>query len=154
MRHSKKLMRLLLLLVLGIWGAIAYRIYASIVAGDSSGTSLHVPSEPDKNRPVEPYVYAKDVRDPFRYVLPRRRDTSKLHAVTEPPVVWTPPPFRLTGILVAQKNKTVMLEGSNGSAFFLHEGDTLSGVRILKIKDKTVSYAYQKKKMEWVLEGP
>ena len=154
MRHSKKLTRLLLVLLLAIWGTVLYRIYASMIGQDAPIVSAHLPSNFDALQHSSAYVYVNDVRDPFRYVVSAKRDSTMKHAAIKPQVVWTPPPYKLSGILLANKKKTVMLEGPNGAAFFLHEGDTLSGVKILKIKEKVVSYFYQKKKTEWMLENP
>ena len=146
MKHSRKLIQVLLVLVLVVWGTIAYRIYDSINANDASDVSVRLPSGTDASRFTQKYIYVNDVRDPFRYIVPPQRDSTKKHPATKPQIVWTPPPFKLSGILMAKKKKTAMLEGTDGSVFFLHEGDTLKGMKVLKIQDRSVEYRFTKRK--------
>jgi hypothetical protein len=153
MKPSSKITGVLLVAVVGIWGAISYRIYDSLQSDDSAVVGLRQPGYGGSHQLRDTYVYVDDVRDPFRYKSAARRDSVKKQGVAKEKPLLVPPPYKLSGILIADKRKTALLEGADGSAFFLHEGDTLSGVKIMKISDKTVSYAYQKKKMEWILAG-
>ena len=151
--RSKRLTWPLVTLALSIWGAVAYRIYDSVEGDGIENSGIKIPQ--NINKPIAPnrYVYASDVRDPFRFVLPRRWEDTSGHSMPQKPkVVWSPPPFRLTGILMASKKRTAMLEGQNGAVFFLKEGDTLAGVRVLKIKEQAVKYSYTGKTSDWVLE--
>ena len=149
---NKKVTWALTVLVIAIWGAIAYQVYASMAGADEEAqVRLSVPGS-ETGEQANDYVYLADVRDPFRFVVAARKDTAKKTAAAAQKPVWTPPPMKLTGILRTGKRKTVMLEGNDGSVFFLHEGDTLKGIKLLKIGDLAVSYLYQKKKDEWVMQ--
>jgi Tfp pilus assembly protein PilP len=145
---NKKLTWVLVALVAGIWGTIAYQLYTSMAEDDRDNSPSVSPMQLSSN-PV-PFVYASDVRDPFRYVV-ARRDTTKKVSPTTPTKVWTPPALKLSGILLTGKRRTAMLEGTDGAVFFVHEGDTLRGVKLLKISDQTVGYVYQSKKDEWTI---
>jgi hypothetical protein len=114
--------------------------------------TITVRSEFHSRDTVRSYVYENDFRDPFHFIAPHRSDSLKKAIAKKPP--WSPPPFKLTGILTAGKKHTAMIEGSNGAVFFLHEKDTLSGLKILRIDGQAVTYFYQKKKNDWILERP
>lgn len=138
---------------MGVWGTIAYQIVETISTSKDK-ISGEVKRDQNGGREPESFIYASDVRDPFRYVPPARRDTTHHQAVPKKIVLWTPPPLKLTGILLADKKKTALMEGAGGSMFFLHEGDTLMGVKIIRIKDQVVTYSYTKKKAEWTMVQP
>ncbi len=150
---NKKLTRVLAVLVIAVWGSIGYQVYVSIVQvyGDVAAPASRIDMS-GKEMPV-PYVYASDVRDPFRYVVSARKDSTKRAVYSATLAAWTPPPMKLTGVLFADKVKTAILERSDGVVFFVHEGDTLAGVKVWKIHDRMVRYTYQKKNDEWELPG-
>jgi hypothetical protein len=150
-KNSRKLTWVLLILALGIWGIIGFKIYDSTSTTEEFDLAMKVPRDIAGKREIDRYIYVNDVRDPFRYTEPFRKDTTRKSEAQKP--AWMPPPLKLTGILLANKQRTAMLEGNNGSVFFVHEGDTLSGTRVLKISGNSVTYLYQKKKTEWVLNN-
>jgi hypothetical protein len=141
----------LVLLVVGIWGTIAYQLYASISSADEDGSGSSGLPRMQRQEAAAVFVYSRDVRDPFRYTTIVRMDTTRRSSYQTIPQVWVPPTVKLSGILTTGKRKTAMLERNDGVVFFLHEGDTLRGVKLLKIKAQGVSYVYQKKKDEWGL---
>ena len=153
MRTNKKITWLLAILVIFIWGTVGYRLLDSIDADDSKNVVGHNPPTPAANQSLTNYVYRNDVRDPFRIIMPSRSDSIKTRREI-PKRAWVPPPIKLAGILQGKKKRTAMLEGTNGSVFFLQEGDTLGGVKILRIKDQTVTYLFLKEKKDWVLDQP
>lgn len=155
MKHNRKLTRSLLVLVLLVWGCVAYRIAVSMDGADMNERIPLRPTGAKQNRALNTYHFIEDVRDPFHYKMPTRKDTSgsKSHSA-RPKIVWAPPPFKLNGILYAERKRTAMLEGPNGSIYFLREGDTLGGVKVLKIKSQSVTYSFEKKTTDWVLEHP
>lgn len=150
---NKKVMWSLVVLVVLIWGTIAYQLYAAMSVTDDGVSVLTSPTVLKPPDQMTRYVYLSDVRDPFKYAIPAKRDTSRkaAHGVKAP--AWIPPPMKLTGVMAAGKRKTAILEGNDGLVFFLHEGDTLRGVKLLRISNQAVSYVYRKKKDEWVLRN-
>jgi len=140
-----------MVIVFCVWGAIVYQIARAISSG--KGESIeNVSNEINERIKSVSFVYTNDTRDPFQYVHIGHRDTSKISRQKTPS--WIPPPMKLTGILSAGKKKTVMLEGQTGTVYFLHEGDTLNGIKILKIENKHVSYLFTKKKAIWTIDQP
>ena len=151
MKHSKRLSIILLAVALCVWGTIAYRIYASVDTRETSDSSALHSASGGVEHEANKYIYPGDTRDPFHYIPLVRKDTMTRRAKAE--VVWTPPPFKLSGILGANRKKIAVLKAQNGSAYFLHEGDTLNGLKVLKIKEKAVTYRYHQMNGEWVLEN-
>ena len=151
-RTSKTLPWILFPLVLTIWGIIAFNIAESITVEEDSESNATASPRFNPKISIQKYSYLRDVRDPFQYVAHRRKDTSKKTASSKS--LWTPPPFKLTGILSGGNHHTAMIEGPGGAVWFLKEKDTLSGMKILKISEQAVTYYYQKKKNDWVLERP
>jgi hypothetical protein len=149
---NKRLQKFLVLLVVAIWGMVALRVYGTVALGESderkpetSGAGTH------KKRPA--FLYKADVRDPFYFPASTPRGDSFHASRMIPKPVWKPPPLKLTGILQNKaRKKTVILENTAGTVFFLSEGDTLSGTKILKIGSNEVSYLFQKQKSQWILE--
>lgn len=148
---KKPLMRLLTLLLLTVWGAVAYQIVDTVSTMEEGSPT--VGSRPVGLSSRTPYQYRADVPDPF---TGRPADSGASRTVRKKPgtarVAWTPPPLQLTGILTHIKKATAVLTGPDGSTHFLSRGDTLLGARILKIRQGVVAYIYNRKKAEWVLE--
>jgi hypothetical protein len=136
MKNNKKLTWLLGVLLLGVWGTIAHELVGD-VGGDTDETENGALADADMT--IERYVYDDDVRDPFyaRLRPPVRHDTTKKKPVV-PKQVLALPTLKLTGILTASKKRTAMIEAMNGTVFFLHEGDTLQGVKLTKMTEQTV----------------
>lgn len=149
---NKTLQKFLLLLVVAIWGMVALRVYGTVVSGEADeAKSESSDARAVTRRPA--FVYKPDVRDPF-YFAPavHRGDSTHSRTLPLPKPVWTPPPLKLTGILQNRtRKKTAILENTTGDVFFLSEGDTLSGAKILKIGTSEVSYLFQKQKSQWIL---
>ena len=150
MKNSRKLTLVLLILALGIWGIIGFKIYESTSTNEEFDLAVKVPQDVAGKRDNERYIYINDVRDPFRYAVLLRNDTTKKSIAQRP--VWNPPPQKLTGILTAKRKRTAMLEELNGQVHFLHEGDTLNGMRVLRINTDNIVYRFIKRKAVFKLE--
>jgi hypothetical protein len=150
MKNNKNIIWFLSIVLFSVWGAIGYQIVAGIYQSHDVATLIN--NEPGKEIKSTKYQYSADVRDPFHFFIPSKRDSIK-HNITKPVLpAWVPPLFRLTGILVNKKKRTALVEGSDGSVYFLQPGDTISGVQILKISEKVVIYTYQKKIGDWRIQ--
>lgn len=131
-----------------IWGSIGYQLIGALVEPQTEDVTTIVVETPVAQR-ESLFVYQTSQRDPFTLVRKARRVVAPKPKVEEPP--WTPPPFRLVGIVGHGENNIVMIESPAGDIQFLRVNDTLSGVRILKIERPRVAYSYKKKTVEWVL---
>jgi hypothetical protein len=129
---------------------VAYRIVSPIEDEGVAAVSEILSVANGTNR--TPYEYRSDVRDPFFFgkLKPRRFVHLDAMRVVKPEL--PPAPFRLTGIMTRTKRNTAVLEGSGGSVYFLAEGDTISGIRILKVKAQEVTYLFRKKQLTWSLQ--
>ena len=151
-RVSKKFVWILTVLVVSIWGTITYNIVESMSIEESSDAPVKSQPKSSSRNSIKMFQYTSDVRDPFLFKNHPPKDSLVKHVAAVPSVFL--PPFKLTGILTAGKKHTAMVEGPDGSVFFLQEKDTISGMTILKIKAQAVTYSFQKKTNDWILERP
>jgi hypothetical protein len=150
LRSNKTFVRSLLMVLLCVWGAVAYQVIDTVARMDADPSSSSTNASGRKGRAI--YVYRADVPDPFaRQLLWDPSREFKRKAAKAPKPFWTPPPITLAGILTHPRKATAVLLCPDGSTHFAAQGDTLLGARILKIRQGTVAYLYNKKKAEWVL---
>lgn len=148
MKDRKKLNWILAVSVLCIWGAVAYRLPGAWSDGSDGITSSR--SSPRATGMAVRYVYKSNTRDPFHFSIQTH------HASRNTPGTrsqWTPPSIQLAGILTNNKRKTALIESADGEVHFLCEGDTLHGVKVLRIEDHTVTYSYRHKRARWQLDN-
>lgn len=133
--------------LLAIWGSIGYQILSAV---DSEGSDLVVARvEPLPMEDKEENVDFNHVRDPFRYVVPKlRKDPVKSASVQ----IWVPPPLILTGIVTSGTKKVAVLESPDGATYFLSEGESINGVKMLTILERSVKYEYKKQTRDWALK--
>lgn len=151
MKTNKKIIWLLGTVLVIVWGIIAYQVVAAIYfAGDEEVLGENVMVKSAGTRTAQ-FLYVENVRDPFRYFMPVK-DTIKKSILKPLQTTVLPPPFRLTGIILNAKRRTAVIERQYGNVWFLQEKDTLNGLKVLKIKEKQVTYLYQKRKEVWNLQ--
>lgn len=147
MKAPPILTRILAVMAVSLWGVIGYKVY---VAAHGEGNDHPETDVGESISLHEPYTYKADVRDPFQSIpLPDSANAKRRTAQ----LAWTPPPLKMTGIVGEKGLQTAILEGANGEVSFAHEGETVSGVRIIRIRSGHVVYEYMKVKKEWVLSG-
>jgi hypothetical protein len=150
LKSNKTFVRSLLVVLLCIWGAVAYQVIDTVTRMDADPSSTSKSASGRKGRAF--YMYRADVPDPFRrQLLGDASGESRRKVANTPKPVWMPPPITLAGILTHPRKATAVLLCPDGSTHFAAPGDTLLGARILKIRQGTVAYLYNKKKAEWVL---
>jgi len=151
MKTNKNILRLLVGVLLIVWGLIVYQVISAVYfSGDNEVTNTDKLIK-NKDRTAGQFVYDDKVRDPFQY-RSTKIDTTKRARSKQAAPVWNPPPFNLKGIIEAKAGKMAILEDASGETHFLQRGDTLRGMRILKIESKRVQYIFEKKKSDWLLE--
>ena len=148
MTRSKQLKRLLLALVLGIWSVVAYEVTETL----ASGAKEELPQEArDTTREVRQFVYRDEVNDPF-FGKSLSQDSSRSHRPAIA-IAWTPPPLTLSGIMGKKGKLSALFEATTGEVSFLVEGDTLAGMKILKISSGGITYCYKNQKRTISLDG-
>lgn len=151
MMQNKKMIGLLMVLLVAVWGAIAYQIIEALgdeeVRSETSSAELR-PMKKNQAR----YTYLADVRDPFFHNFSLSGDSVRRSGLLSKGLLRQPPAMELSGIVINNKRKTALLKMKDGQTYFLGEGDTLAGIRILKIQSRSVTYSFAKQKHEWVLQ--
>ncbi len=151
--NHKQITIFLTFLLLGIWGAIVYQLF---ISGNSSESKSGI-DEINNNaglqsNPIK-YEYIANVRDPFSPVVSvKKKAILKTVAPLSQMPIWSPPPYKLTGIVLNDKKKTAMLESADGSIYFLREGDSLGTLKIQSIHQTIVAYSYLNGKGVWNIE--
>jgi hypothetical protein len=133
-----------------VWSGIAYQIL-SAVFNKNDDELFDTASIQSKQNHAAAFQYDESVRDPFRYFIPVVKDTTKKRIGVQP-LMWFPPPMRLTGIIVNENKRTAIIEEPNGNVWFAKERDTLNGVQIMKIGEKQVTYSFQKRTEFWSIQ--
>jgi hypothetical protein len=149
-RHNKKLVWVLAVLVTVIWGVVIYRIVEAVSQGDSGDVTALGPTSVAPSKEGSRVDFKDDVRDPFEF----RADVPKKSIAkkdTTANAAWTEPPFKLVGIMQKDKLTTAVLQRNDGATFFVRKGDTLSGVKILSLDQQMVEYTYRSQKKTWKL---
>jgi hypothetical protein len=150
-KENKKFTGILVFVALAIWGVIAFQLYQALELPDDGDNLNAVQSRRPQGGQTSVFSYRRDVRDPFAYHVAPAPRKDKIVPTTTPKPAWAPPPLKLTGILESGRKQTAMLESPDGAVHFLKEGDTLRGVKLVRIGHSSVKYFFQKKRDEWIL---
>ena len=146
MKAPRQITRILSVAAFAVWGSVAYELYTT-TEGNNSGPIGDMKARDTTTS--NPYIYKTDIRDPFQSVAVRG-----ISRRTQPETTaWAPPPLKLTGLLYGDGGRTAILEGEKGEIHFLGEGDTIAGMRILKIYKSSLLHEYHKQKREWTLDN-
>ena len=153
MKNNRTITFILIVALTSIWGIIFYKIIFGVNAGESA--EIQTEFARWNNSQSHHYEYKEDVRDPFQLVTPGlKKNIIKLVIanLTRTETPWLPPPFRLNGIVLNQKKKVAALEGNDGSMYFISEGDSINGLKIVQISEKRVEYQYSNKVNYWSID--
>ena len=150
MRHNKKLIWVLAVLLTVVWGAVIYRVVEAVSQGDSEDVAAPESANAAPSKESRRIAFGEDVRDPFEFHAEARKTvTARKDTAAKP--AWIEPPFKLVGIMQKDKLTTAVLQREDGVTFFVRKGDTLAGIKILSLDQQTVEYAYQNQKKSWRL---
>ncbi|MEP0823642.1 MAG: hypothetical protein HRF44_12415 [Ignavibacterium sp.] len=141
MKSNRLTVRILAVTLVTIWGAIAYQIVTAVNTGDPEAMEVQTPVRTE-TPPAEAVVFDANVRNPFIIGV---RPITRKKANASLPTPWVPPPLRLVGIVIKGRERMAVLEWPEGTTHFLAEGETLNGVKLLRILDREVEYQYQNK---------
>ncbi len=150
MRHNKKLIWILAVLLTVVWGAVIYRVVEAVSQGDSGDVAVQEPAKTATSRDVNRVEFKEDIRDPFEFRAEIiRKGAAKKDTTAN--AVWTEPPFKLVGIMQKDKLTTAVIQRNDGVTFFVRKGDTLAGMKIFSLDQQTVEYVYRGQRKEWKL---
>ena len=150
MRHNKKLIWVLAVILTLVWGAVIYRIVDAVSQGDTGDAAIQETTKVVSSKETNHIDFSENVKDPFEFrtevhkkVLVQKDSTAKL--------AWTEPPFKLVGIMQKDNLTTAVLQRDDGVTFFVRKGDTLAGLKILTLDQQAVEYVYRGQRKEWKL---
>lgn len=149
-KHTKVIVWLLGILLAVVWGGIGYQLFIKRDADPSpEAIAASAAVSPGSNKAR--YIFDSKVRDPFAYFSTVSQPRKKPERIPLIVHIWTPPPVSLEGVVLGEGKRTVILSTPQGSTFFLSEGDTLRGIKVLKIAANEVAYRYQNKDTNWAI---
>lgn len=150
-----------------IWGHNSYKFFKGIKAADepdllqSSDVSKRIVPEIDVSVLPEEWVYESKYRDPFENRLfvkrpAKKRTQSKKQKNSQTKKVSAPavllPKLRLRGIIADLNGSLAVIEDARQHVFFAHAGDSISGVKIVRVDSTRIACEYQKQKFTLVLK--
>lgn len=143
---------LLLVIVLVIWGLIAYKIYRHIAPKDriSTGNTGHYSYHPHTASDTFTYVLHTGYRDPFLGTLPKKHKKMIHKKHTKPPLkknkIKHPfPGLTYRGLVnpkTAKRERIFMIE-INGKNELFKIGQRVSGVKLLNGNENEVQIQFQ-----------
>ncbi len=156
---NKKLSWILLPVVLGIWGMIGWKVYASMNS-EKAGFSSELPQTAsfDTSKVPEKYQLNINYRDPF-LDLPVANNSSvaskhypdaakKADQVKEPPPTIVPPTIQYYGLVKeTTSNKTVGFLRVNGETHFVKQNDVVHGIQVEKMWADSVALRIDSKRL-------
>jgi hypothetical protein len=149
-RHNKKLIWVLGVVLTVVWGAVIYRIIDAVSQGDAGDASVREPTKVASSKETNRIEFKEGVRDPFEFLAEvHKKSITKKDSSAN--AAWTAPPFKLVGIMQKDKLTTAVLQRDDGVTFFVRKGDTLGGLKILSLDQQTVEYLYRSQKKSWKL---
>lgn len=151
-KSARLLTRILAVLLLVIWGEVAYQLVKSRHQAQVATSAAPAYSLLRSNNARVHYVFKDNVRNPFAFFNPVphvRKDPKVVPLIVH---IWTPPPIYLEGVMLGGGKRTAILTNGSGQTFFLAQGDTIDGVMILNVNDRRVIYSYDRKDSSWTVE--
>ena len=159
MNKNNLLVGLLIIVAVIVWGHNFYSIFLGVTAPDeevyqpetdflvqTNGSKL---PEEDQNT----FVYRAKYRDPFKPAAKRATQDAKVQkskTINRPaPKATIPfPQLRFGGVIRDGQGLLALIHLPNGDSRFLSVGDSLQGVRILKVEDKLLKCSFQDREYE------
>ncbi|MBW8050715.1 MAG: hypothetical protein FVQ77_10360 [Cytophagales bacterium] len=155
---NKKLTYFLIVLLVFIWGLIFYKIFVGVFDGSNNYVIANIQKKPVKDIIItsDTFTIKANYRDPFlaqTYSNVAKKTKKKI--VTKPvikkpieavlPIRW--PVIKYLGSIKNQKtNKEVAMININRKEKLISVGDTVTGIRLLKIYGDSVQVVYEKEK--------
>jgi hypothetical protein len=154
---NKKMTYLLLIVVLGIWGIIFYKIYMSIKSSDKlTVRDYSMLNKNDSNLyKIDTFSIVNNYRDPFiTSKMATYENKSKVghHMVAQKPIVsqnaqikW--PTIAYNGMIKSKKSsQQLVLVKINGTSDFMTKGSSFSGVQLLRVYKDSIEVGYSGEK--------
>ncbi len=136
---------ILLALVLGVWGAIGYRIVSTInpSAPDVAQQNFEVSFSPKTNIEVDTFSIRVVNRDPFLgTLLVKNKPKKTIRKTVQPKITWLPVLYH--GSISKQNTKTkVFIISVSGQQNLMKIGQTINGVKLIRGNNNSVTVSYK-----------
>ena len=153
-------------LALIIWGHNSYKFVKGIKTADAQNPvqspllATHTIPTMVADKKNDNWVYESKYRDPFenrlfvqrparKTTLPIKQRNSPAKKVSAPAMQF--PKLRLRGIIADPNGSLAVIEDVRQHVFFAHEGDSISGVKIVSVDSTRIDCEYQKQKFTLML---
>ncbi len=136
---------ILLTLVLGVWGAIGYRIVSTINPSgpDMVQQNFEVSFNPKTNTEVDTFSIQVANRDPFLgTLLVKKKPVKSVKKQAQPKVVWLPVLYH--GTISKQNTKTkVFIVSISGQQNLMRIGQIINDVKLIKANNNNITVTYK-----------
>ncbi len=147
--NSKNKTYALIIVVLSIWGTIAYRISTGLQPTLSKASEQHMPEvfKPEKMMSPDTFSIKKIKRDPFLGINTALKKTKKkVNYKSSKKTVKNAPIMVYTGVIKAKKLRNqIFVLTINQKQCLLKKGQTFNGVTLVQGNDTKVVVRYKNK---------
>ncbi len=147
---NKKNIKILLPVVLIIWGLVIYNIVDAFSSEEIAGSKMDMAHfKAPKIKEKEVFTLLPIDSDPFlgtMYTKPKTKVTSRRNPVQE--IVW--PAIDYEGVISGKTFKsTIFIISINGQQHLVKKGDTLQGLKVIKGNTKLIKLKYKRQTKEF-----
>lgn len=145
---------MLLIVVLGVWGTIAYKIWAGLSNDDAEivQQDINVSFNPSKNKSIDTFSVQTFSRDPFLGTLYKPKTTKNTsHSKKQQPLVW--PAIQYNGSIQSQQTKQKLFVVTiDGVQQLAKRGQSIGELKILKGDSKKVIVRYRQEQKQFSIQ--
>ena len=141
---SKSAVYFLVLLVIVVWGLIAYRIYSTLKGGNSIPNKSDFTGDLVRDSAEVSFKLIANYRDPFlgKYVGEKISHPKAVQSLPPAPILW--PEIRFKGVIKNQQsNKLLVLVTINGKERIMKADQMTDLVTVMKIYRDSIIVAYK-----------
>lgn len=154
---NKKVTTLLIIVVVGIWGVIFFRLVSSMSGEDDyiGRSDIRVKINAKDFQEIKPYILIAKYRDPFlgrtfheegKGVISQRKNIPIVKKETIPAVEIDWSFIKYLGLINNSKiNKKVGLISINNDEYMISDGDVIKEVKCIKTYKDSICISYQGK---------
>jgi hypothetical protein len=147
-KNSKKVTIPVIIIGIGIWAYNLGLLWKSGAVIEREPVAER--SVPVMAKAAAAFIYNDKLKDPFRpSFLPKAGDEKKTGVSAKPIAMpgparrWTPPPYRVDGIMWNPKNPmAILMETNTKETFIVNPGKKVGEMEILRIDQKSVTVKY------------
>jgi hypothetical protein len=140
---TKKKTYLLLVVVIGVWGTIGYRIWTGLNPDlpEVIQHDVNIAFNPKTNTVIDTFSVQAFPRDPFLGVLSKKKKTKGKKTIKKE-IVWIP--IQYHGMITKQNKKDrVFIVTIEGQQYVMKVGQLINGVKLLNGNNTSIYVSYK-----------